>query len=139
MWLNQQNIFIQPIHLLWLYLHQQVTVQVVLVAKFVVLTVNLVEIVAFQTIIPATSHQAVLAMVESIFNASSVKTQSRLTKRAADGGDSARFTSIFLALGLYCSQSFIYTRPPSAANANRWHASPDKTDFSTMILIASFP
>jgi hypothetical protein len=40
--------------------------------------------------------------------------------RAADGGDSARFTSFFLASSFFCSQFFIYTRPLSAANANRW-------------------
>jgi len=39
------------------------------------------------------------------------------TKRAADGWDSARFISIFLALSLYYSQAIF---SPAAANANRW-------------------
>jgi len=43
----------------------------------------------------------------------------RLTRRAADGWDSARFMSIFHASGLYCSQA-VYS--PAAANANRWAA-----------------
>jgi len=34
------------------------------------------------------------------------KIKSRLTKRAPDKWDSARFTSIFLASSLYCSQAF---------------------------------
>ena len=42
--------------------------------------------------------------------------------RAADCGESARFTSLFLALSLYCSQTFLYARSLSAANANRWAA-----------------
>jgi len=43
--------------------------------------------------------------------------QKRLTKRAADGWESARFTSILLASSLYCSQAVL---SPAAANANRW-------------------
>jgi len=42
-----------------------------------------------------------------------------LTKRAADGWESARFTGIFPASGLYCSQAVF---SPAAANANRWAA-----------------
>jgi hypothetical protein len=40
--------------------------------------------------------------------------------RAADGGDSARFIGSFLALSFSCSQTFLYARPLSAANASRW-------------------
>ena len=43
----------------------------------------------------------------------------RLTQRAADGWESARFTGIFLASGLFCSQAVF---PPAAANAHRWAA-----------------
>lgn len=39
--------------------------------------------------------------------------------RAADGGESARFTGFFLAPIFFCSQAFFYTRPLSAANASR--------------------
>jgi hypothetical protein len=42
-----------------------------------------------------------------------------LTMRAADGGESARFTGIFLASSFFCSQAFAYARPLSAANASR--------------------
>jgi hypothetical protein len=48
--------------------------------------------------------------------------QSLPTKRAADGGESARFTSIFLAGCFFYSQAFVHPLPPSAANANRWVA-----------------
>jgi len=41
-------------------------------------------------------------------------------KYAADGGDSARFTDIFLASRFFWSQTFICTRPLSAASASRW-------------------
>jgi hypothetical protein len=44
------------------------------------------------------------------------RTQKRLTKRAADGWESARFTGIFLTLSLYCPQAVF---SPAAANANR--------------------
>ena len=44
------------------------------------------------------------------------------TMRAADGWESTRFTGIFLALSLYCSQT---VTPPAAANAGRWAASLD--------------
>jgi hypothetical protein len=43
----------------------------------------------------------------------------RLTMRAADGGESARFSGIFLASSFFCFQTFIRTRPLSAANASR--------------------
>src|SRR5689334_767250 len=39
--------------------------------------------------------------------------------RAADGWESARFTGIFLASGLYCPQAVC---SPAAANAGRWAA-----------------
>jgi hypothetical protein len=42
-----------------------------------------------------------------------------LTKRAADGGDSAAFSGFFHAQAESCSWSFIYARP-TAANANRY-------------------
>jgi hypothetical protein len=42
----------------------------------------------------------------------------RLTQRAADKWDSARFLSFFLASGLYCSQA-LSTLGPLAANASR--------------------
>jgi hypothetical protein len=45
-----------------------------------------------------------------------------LTQRAADGGESARFMSVFLASSCFCSQAFLYARPLSAANASRWAA-----------------
>ncbi|MEW6206643.1 MAG: hypothetical protein AB1516_15120, partial [Pseudomonadota bacterium] len=45
-----------------------------------------------------------------------------LTKRAADGGDSARLTGIFSARTFFCSWSFVSSRP-AAANANRCAAS----------------
>ena len=41
------------------------------------------------------------------------------TMRAADGWESARFTSLFLASGFFCSQAESTLRPP-AANADRW-------------------
>ena len=43
----------------------------------------------------------------------------RLTKRAADGGESARFLGMFLALGFsrFDGES---TLRPTAANASRW-------------------
>ncbi len=40
--------------------------------------------------------------------------------RAADGGESARFTGVSLASSFFCSQTFLYARPLSAANASRW-------------------
>lgn len=40
--------------------------------------------------------------------------------RAADGGESARFTGSFLASSFSRSQAFIYLRLLSAANASRW-------------------
>ena len=48
-----------------------------------------------------------------------------LTKRAADVWESARFTSIFLALSFFCFDGLVYTRP-HVANANRWAASLQK-------------
>jgi hypothetical protein len=45
-----------------------------------------------------------------------------LTRRAADGGDSARFTGIFLALSFFYISSLFHARPLSAANAPRWAA-----------------
>lgn len=42
----------------------------------------------------------------------------RLTQRALDLWESARFTSIFLALGLSCSQAVTQPRPQTS-NANR--------------------
>jgi hypothetical protein len=44
----------------------------------------------------------------------------RPTKRAADDGESARFTGSFLASSFFCSQTLVHARPLSAANANRW-------------------
>jgi hypothetical protein len=41
--------------------------------------------------------------------------------RAADKWDSARFLSLCLALGLYCSRA-LSTLRPLAANAGRWVA-----------------
>jgi hypothetical protein len=49
--------------------------------------------------------------------------QCRPTQRAADGGESARFTGFFLASSFFWSQTFVCTRPLSAANASRWLAS----------------
>ena len=46
--------------------------------------------------------------------------QQRPTKRAADGGESARFMNIFLALSVFPLSDIFYPRPPSAANAIRW-------------------
>jgi hypothetical protein len=46
--------------------------------------------------------------------------KTRPTMRAADGGESARFTGSFLASSFFWSQAFLYARPLSAANANRW-------------------
>jgi len=43
---------------------------------------------------------------------SSAKTKSVPTKRAVDGGDSAAFSSIFLASGFFCSQAFSQPAPP---------------------------
>ena len=43
----------------------------------------------------------------------------RLTKRAADKWDSARFSSLFLALGFFRPISRVLARP-LAANADRW-------------------
>jgi hypothetical protein len=43
------------------------------------------------------------------------------TKRAVDGGDSARFTSIFLASGFFYI-SGIFSARPTTTNANRWAA-----------------
>jgi len=51
--------------------------------------------------------------------------QKRPTQRAPDVWDSAAFSGIFLALGLYCPQSESTLRP-HAGNANRW-AVPCKT------------
>ena len=45
----------------------------------------------------------------------------RLTQRAADVWDSARFSSIFLASSFSYISGRIHTRP-HAANANRWAA-----------------
>jgi hypothetical protein len=47
------------------------------------------------------------------------------TKRAPDVWESARFTSIFLALGFFYISSIVHARP-HAGNANRW-AVPCKT------------
>jgi len=47
--------------------------------------------------------------------------QSRPTQRAADGWESARFISLFLASGIFYISSLFLPRPP-AANANRWAA-----------------
>lgn len=41
-----------------------------------------------------------------------MNTKSVPTKRAVDGGDSARFTSIFLASGFSCSQALSQPAPP---------------------------
>jgi len=49
----------------------------------------------------------------------SCATQKRPTKRAADGWESARFSSFFLASGFFYISSLFPARPP-AANANRW-------------------
>jgi hypothetical protein len=56
--------------------------------------------------------------------------QGNLTMRAADGGESARFTGIVPASSFFCSQTFAYARPLSAANANRW-ALEENTTFIT--------
>ena len=48
--------------------------------------------------------------------------KSRPTQRAADGGESPAKTGIFKALSVFCCQAFVHSRPPSAANANRWAA-----------------
>jgi hypothetical protein len=40
--------------------------------------------------------------------------------RAADGGDSARFMSSFLALSFFYISNRFHARPLSAANASRW-------------------
>jgi hypothetical protein len=48
-----------------------------------------------------------------------LKAKSRLTKRAADGGDSAAFSGFFYTRTESWSWSFIYTRP-TATYANRW-------------------
>jgi hypothetical protein len=45
--------------------------------------------------------------------------KSALTKRALDAGDSAAFSSVFLASSFLCSQTES-TLPPTAANASRW-------------------
>jgi hypothetical protein len=47
----------------------------------------------------------------------------RLTQRAADGWESAALICSFKALAGFCSQAFVHSRPPSAANASRWLAS----------------
>jgi len=47
------------------------------------------------------------------------KSKGWLTKRAVDGGDSARFTGSFLALSFFYISSRIYARP-TTTNANRW-------------------
>ena len=52
----------------------------------------------------------------------SLSAKSGLTKRALDAGDSAAFSSIFLASSFLCSQTRVHARP-SASNANRWQAS----------------
>jgi hypothetical protein len=44
----------------------------------------------------------------------------RPTMRAADGGESVRFTGSYLAPSFFCSQTFLSARPLSAANAYRW-------------------
>jgi hypothetical protein len=51
----------------------------------------------------------------------SCKIKPRLTKRAPDVWDSARFTGIFLALGFFYISERIHARP-HAGNANRWVA-----------------
>jgi hypothetical protein len=60
--------------------------------------------------------------------------ESRPTKRALDGWDSAAFSSIFLASGLYCSQAFVHARPP-ASNANRWAVRDNGSNFIRTNLI----
>jgi len=65
-----------------------------------------------------------------------------LTKRAADGWESARFTGIFNALADSCSQADSTLRP-AAGNAHRWaHPSKDKcvkTTASTKYFLFSLP
>jgi hypothetical protein len=51
----------------------------------------------------------------------SLQVQPRPTQRAADGWESAAFSSIFLASGFFYISSLFPARPP-AANANRWLA-----------------
>jgi hypothetical protein len=55
------------------------------------------------------------------------------TKRAPDVWESARFTSIFLALGFFLLPSIIHARP-HAGNANRWHAPCTTKDLKTLSL-----
>jgi hypothetical protein len=47
------------------------------------------------------------------------KSNCRPTQRAADGWESAAFSSFYLALGFFYISSLFPARPP-AANANRW-------------------
>ena len=49
----------------------------------------------------------------------------RLTKRAADNWESARFTDIFLASSFFYISNLVHARP-LAGNANRWAASTSK-------------
>jgi len=49
--------------------------------------------------------------------------EQRLTQRAADGGYAPRFLGIYLALSFFRFDSES-TLPPTAANADRWVASP---------------
>jgi CDP-diglyceride synthetase len=59
--------------------------------------------------------------VASFFSRRFGKRKGCPTKRAADGWESAAFSSIFLTLGFFYISSLFPTRPP-AANANRWAA-----------------
>jgi hypothetical protein len=61
-------------------------------------------------------------LADGFFQPERCSAQSCPTMRAADGGESARFTGIFLALGFSCSQTLFSARPLSAANASRWVA-----------------
>jgi len=49
--------------------------------------------------------------------------------RAADGGESARFSRLFLASGFSCFQAESTLRP-TAANASRWHAPSGQKDIA---------
>jgi len=55
------------------------------------------------------------------FQPMSLQVLPHLTKRAADGGESARFTSIFLASGFFYISDIFQARP-TTANATRWVA-----------------
>ena len=52
-----------------------------------------------------------------------MQSRRRLTKRAPDEWESARFTSLFLTSGLYSPQAESTPRPLAAGNASRWLAS----------------